>query len=847
MRVVMICGAWSTCLHGRIDARRLFEARALTGSESSFFNVARGLSELGHKVMVFCDVMEPLDSCDALAGSAVRHIDEPFPIDADAYISLNEPDQFRRLPADVKGIRIVQQQVNDFYFCQTGFEKFVDIYAFLSPVHRDHVLKVTPEIDMKRAWWIPNSINIELFDQWKDEKRVPHTAVWCSSPDRGLHRLLEIWPLVLKQIPDAKLDIFYRFDPWYDEFKNHDNENGVRARRIGDALKQLGRNGEKGVRVVGPIPNKELAKILRRTEILPYTCDCISFTEGFSVAIMDACAAGVIPITSDTDAIGDIYSNVAYQVKGSVGEQKDEWVSAIVRAFTDDAFKHAMRVRTRRFAERFTRQNIAKLWEILISSNLCKKDGYSFREHLPGTIQDFGIPVEPPDVVKLFRENEPSLVESSIIESSIIESGKMRGDKKDMLPFSDGFEYVLVNNEATQQSVEELKNKGFEYVSGLYRRARTNAVQERHAKKIESVKVSTVEPEITVLLGSNRPGGIDINLAGLAKQTFKDFEIVFVDGLYHRRHEKILKLVEFYGITQPFYHVPNHRYGTGPWGTTCAGYNTGFALAVGKFVVMLLDFGYAPPNWLEDHVKHLRSGSKFIMAPHEYRTLEHLNVKGGDSLYDFIEHHERDKTLPYLERISAMQAQRARFDDLTVFSQFFRPEDLDKFKREEWQEMKLEIETGPCEDTNLFNTKNESFPLAKILEVNGMDENYDRGIGPGDPDLGLRLRRIGLVPWVVREAVVHCLNPRRVLPNVNLVLLPDDEVKLPSPDEDRWSRARGLRYFNEVNKDGYHVRAPNPFSMMELRSRIWKSWREISQRKSPDLPMIVIPDQDYFR
>lgn len=842
MNVVMICGTWSTGLHGRIDAEKLFEARALTGSESSFFNVARGLSELGHKVTVFCDVMKPLDSCDRLAGAAVRHIDEPFPTDADAYISLNEPDQFRRLPVDVKGIRIVQQQVNDFPYCQPGFENFVDIYAFLSPVHRDHVLKVTPQIDVNRAWWIPNSINLELFDQWKDEKRVPHTAAWCSSPDRGLHRLLEIWPLVLKQVPDAKLDIFYRFDPWYDEFKNHNNKTGARARYIGEALRVLGRNGEKGVRLVGPIPNKELAKVLRRTDVLPYTCDCITFTEGFSVAIMDACAAGAVPVISDTDAIGDIYWNVAYQVKGKVGEQKDEWVKAIVRAFTDEPFKEAMRVRTRKFAERFTRQNIAKLWEILISSNLGKKSDYDFGQHLPWTIQNFGVPVEPPDVAKLFRDNDPGTVTPVIVttpEAPVVK------EKKVSTPLSRDFEYMVVNDDATKQSIEGLKDKGFEYVGRLYRRDRTNAVQERLAEKTESVKVSSEGPEITVLLGSNRPGGIDINLAGLAKQTFKDFEIIFVDGLYHRRHEGVLKLVEFYGIKQPFYHVPNHRYGTEPWGSTCAGYNTGFALAAGKFVVMLLDFGYAPPNWLAQHIEHLRSGNKFIMAPHEYRTLDTVNVKGNAPLYDFIEHHERDKTLPYLERIAAMQAQRARFDDLTVFAHPFRPEDLDKFKREEWQEMKLDIETGPCEDTNLFNTKNESFPLTRILEVNGMDENYDRGIGPGDPDLGLRLRRIGLEPWVVKEALVHCMNPRRILPNVNLVLLPDDDVKLPSPDDHRWSRARGLGYFDEV-KDGGHVRARNPFSIVDLRVQIWP-WREISQRKSADLPKIVIPDQDYFR
>lgn len=98
-------------------------------------------------------------------------------------------------------------------------------------------------------------------------------------------------------------------------------------------------------------------------------------------------------------------------------------------------------------------------------------------------------------------------------------------------------------------------------------------------------------PRVTVNWGSNRPGGVDIVLAGLARQMFTDFEVVFTDGRYHERHGRVLEAVCRSGLRQPFFHVPNHRYRPGPWGTTCAGYNTGFALSAGEVVVMLLDYG----------------------------------------------------------------------------------------------------------------------------------------------------------------------------------------------------------------------------------------------------------------
>lgn len=350
--------------------------------------------------------------------------------------------------------------------------------------------------------------------------------------------------------------------------------------------------------------------------------------------------------------------------------------------------------------------------------------------------------------------------------------------------------------------------------------------------------------KFTVTLGSNRPGGIDIALAGLASQTYRGFEVVFVDGLYHQRHGQVLDAVRASGLRQPFFHVPNHRFNPPDlWGTTCAGYNTGFALASGEYVLMLLDYAYAPPTWIELHAKHQAEGSKIILGPHEYRTLNLDEVHVGDELgpltvfdREFVDGRDHNDV------VKLILDQRRCFGPISCFSSPFAASDLPRFPVEE-SDAKCKMPTGPWEDTNYFNTKNESFPLEAVLSVNGMDENYDRGRGPGDPDLCFRMRRKTKLPmWIVNESIVHCLNPRALLPNMNIII-PEDR-RLPPPHDHRWYIQDGYRYYDGV-KANQQWRAGNPFDIRMLREQIWH-WRNLSQDPNAIIPRRYVDDATYY-
>jgi len=138
-----------------------------------------------------------------------------------------------------------------------------------------------------------------------------------------------------------------------------------------------------------------------------------------------------------------------------------------------------------------------------------------------------------------------------------------------------------------------------------------------------------------------------------------------------------------------------------------------------------------------------------------------------------------------------------------------------------------------------MHTKNDSFPLKNILEVGGMDENYDRGRGPGDHDVGRRLLLSGLQGWLAKDAGVIVLNPRAIMPNPNLAIKEHDTYA------GRWDHWHGQNYYYQQEALGTRV-APNPIPLDQLRDDLW-SWREMSQEMAAVIPKNVVSDAEYFK
>lgn len=369
MRIAVILGKLGAAVHGKMDVDNLFDSEGsfVTGTVSGFFNIAWGLGERGHVVDAFCDAKESV--VGSRYGGVNFYTLDGNTIDGtyDAYVSVNEPDLLRNPLIPEKALKVCAMWLNDFGLCYPGWDEFVDVYACPSQSLIDHLVAGTA-ISRSKMSLVPLSINAEFYD--KAVKRRPFSMAYSSSPDRGLHVLLDIFPEIRKRVPGAELRIYYRFKPWLDQLLNDSSQvrhaSYERAVSINDALIRFGQKGENGITLVGPLPPRRLIDELRATRVLAYPCSPTRFTEGFSSSVMDACMAGCVPVIAGVDALPEVYGGAAHVIHGDAMERREEWIEALSLALTDDGFAGEIRQRATAHAMKFTRQKVAEQWERLL-------------------------------------------------------------------------------------------------------------------------------------------------------------------------------------------------------------------------------------------------------------------------------------------------------------------------------------------------------------------------------------------------------------------------------------------------------------------------------------------------
>jgi glycosyltransferase involved in cell wall biosynthesis len=384
MKLAFIFGRWGSKYHGGFDFDHLWDGRGLTGSENSFFNAARALSARGHEVIVTCDGAGPSKPL-VLEGARFVPIpkdqDSPsyLPKDCDAYLSWNEPDLLRFVPTDK--LRVNVHQINDWGFAYAGFDPFVDKYVALSKAHVKRLVDVSG-FDPAKFEIVPNSIDLSFYEASLPPDRIDErdkSIVFISSPDRGLHRILEIFPEIRKRVPDASLEIFYEWKKLYDRGHVEQNIIGLRVRHMNALLTRLGMSGENGVYMRGNVSTLKILKKLGQSRVLAYTCEPVDFTESFSVATMDACAAGCVPVISDVDCLGEIYGEAAVVVPGLPGHKKQEWIEAVCKSLTDDDFAKSVTARCIEFSKKFDLRVVALRWEEFLNNAVTDKKRKALR------------------------------------------------------------------------------------------------------------------------------------------------------------------------------------------------------------------------------------------------------------------------------------------------------------------------------------------------------------------------------------------------------------------------------------------------------------------------------------
>src|SRR3990167_3490856 len=328
-------------------------------------------------------------------------------------------------------------------------------------------------------------------------------------------------------------------------------------------------------------------------------------------------------------------------------------------------------------------------------------------------------------------------------------------------------------------------------------------------------------PEVSVLSTVFRPGGIDVLLAGMRDQTFKDFEVILVDRRYEKRHKEVQEMA--WGYDVPLLHVPEHRR-NGKWVSFASAWNTAIALARGRVVIFLADWMYTPPGWIEGHLKALDGQRRYVAGSYRFLPMPEVNVKQP---YDF-EAVVRKWEAGFECTEESPVARGEILDEMFplkagVFQPSWIPHLMGQpVRHQDLRVTDLRREGGPGLGEGWLHVKNDSVSRDVLWEINGMEERLERGRGPLDIDLQYRLMAANVGLWWAPEGSVcffyaHVLDPA-------LPFGSSQPIRL----EGRWSWPDGLVYVERRRAEmraGGSPRALNHWSIEELSARL-ASWRD---------------------
>jgi glycosyltransferase involved in cell wall biosynthesis len=353
VRIAVLYGRFCLSHRGTLPfAGHRADPRGLTGSEYGFIRIAQELAALGHEVTAYTVSDEV-----SFEGLTVRPVSSVHEIDSgvDLAISINEPELLRDCKAKV---RVCEMWMNTFDYCEVGFEKHVDLWLSPSVGHRDMVMR-TKHLVKHGVYYSADPGNWRVLplgcdpDRYPETSKVPGRVVYCSSPDRGLHLLLQEWPSIKRAVPHASLRIFYRLRPWLDELIRTVSDQpdiialNSRAVYIDECLRRMSRP-QYGITVCDSVSRDQIEAEMCAAEVMAYPVDTIRWSEGFSCTILEGCAARACPIILDCDAVGDIYREACMvHPTGDVSS----WRDSVIAALSDHAVRAACNARARPFAE----------------------------------------------------------------------------------------------------------------------------------------------------------------------------------------------------------------------------------------------------------------------------------------------------------------------------------------------------------------------------------------------------------------------------------------------------------------------------------------------------------------
>jgi glycosyltransferase involved in cell wall biosynthesis len=180
-----------------------------------------------------------------------------------------------------------------------------------------------------------------------------HKLFYGSSYDRGLEHLLDMWPSIKKDVPDAELHVCYGWET-FDSFYNDNPERLAWKARMEAKMKQ------EGITHHGRLGKTDLKKVRQECGIWAYPTH---FTEINCITALSAQADGCVPVAINLAALEETVQS-GVKVSCDIYEQdcKAEYLKELIALMNDQKRWKEEQEKGQEFARQFTWKEVAKQW-----------------------------------------------------------------------------------------------------------------------------------------------------------------------------------------------------------------------------------------------------------------------------------------------------------------------------------------------------------------------------------------------------------------------------------------------------------------------------------------------------
>lgn len=173
-------------------------------------------------------------------------------------------------------------------------------------------------VPLDRMTVITNPVDRALYETGSVGPRKNDAFVYASSPDRGLIRLLDLWPDIREKLPEATLDVFYGWRGAQVLGTSGDSAWGAvysKSRALFEKLRH-----QPGITVHGMVAPAVLAAKMRQSGVWAYPTH---FEETYGTIATEAIAAGMVPVCPPLAALSESAESDTTEWMPSVKDHRD--------------------------------------------------------------------------------------------------------------------------------------------------------------------------------------------------------------------------------------------------------------------------------------------------------------------------------------------------------------------------------------------------------------------------------------------------------------------------------------------------------------------------------------------